>query len=209
MTNDDLKNIVEHPEIPDLDEQARDRIITVALNRYREVERPAETGTGKTSGGWLASAFKPALALTACLVLVVAVNKRWPPDTNTPDGSSLAADGYNAAVFEEYQSLFHHELKAVVAHDGEVDVVLGGQELVQSNPVVFIRIKSGGQPVFITAYSGQTIDTKIDGRNVKIEILTTSDHDVLLASDEFLLESGVLHGPDDFHADAHILETRL
>lgn len=209
MTNDDLKKNVEHPDIPDLDEQTRDRIVTVALNRYREAGHSAEKGTGKTFGEWLTPAFKPALALAACLVLIIAVNNRMPSDTNTPDGSPLAADGYNLAVFEEYQSLFQHELKAVVAHDGEVDVVLGGQELAQSNPVVFIRIKSKGQPVFITAYSGQTIDTKIDGRNVKIEILTTSDHGVLLASDEFLLENGVVHGPDDLHADAHVLETRL
>ena len=143
--------------------------------------------------------------MAAALLLIVAVRNEW------SGGGSLApnTDRYNVAVFEEYQSLFQHELRAVVARNGDVDVVLGGQETAQANPIVFIRIEADGKPVYITAYSGQTIEAEIGGKKVKMDILTTSDQDVLVASDEFMLESGVLHGPDNFSADAHVLEISL
>ena len=118
-------------------------------------------------------------------------------------------DLYSAAVFSEYQSLFQHELRAVVSRNGDVDVVLGGQGSQQANPLVFIRMEADGQPVYITAYSGQTIEAEIGGKTVTLDILTTTDQDVVLASDEFMLESGVLHGPDNFVADAHVLEISL
>ena len=148
------------------------------------------------------------MAAAAALVLVVAIQHSLPGGSTNGSGTS-GADRYSAAVFSEYQSLFQHELRAVVARNGDVDVVLGGQASQQTNPLVIIRIEADGQPIYITAYSGQTIETEIGGKSVVLDILTTADQEVVLASDEFMLERGVLHGPDDFVADAHILEVSL
>ena len=208
MTNDELKNILEQPDAPDLDDAARGRIVTSAAIRYRHAARGPETNTTASSGGLLKSTLKPLIAAAAALVLVVAIQHSLPGGDTNGSGTS-GTDRYSAAVFTEYQSLFQHELRAVVARNGDVDVVLGGQASQQTNPLVIIRIEADGQPVYITAYSGQTIETEIGGKSVVLDILTTADQEVVLASDEFMLESGILHGPDDFVADAHILEVSL
>ena len=205
MTDDNLKKILDKRDIPELDDAARERIVSSAAIRYRHAARNFEPARARSPGEWLATAFKPAFAVAAALLLIVAVRNEW------SGGGSLApnTDRYNVAVFEEYQSLFQHELRAVVARNGDVDVVLGGQETAQANPIVFIRIEADGKPVYITAYSGQTIEAEIGGKKVKMDILTTADQDVLVASDEFMLENGVLYGPDNFSADAHVLEISL
>lgn len=148
-------------------------------------------------------------AAAAALVLVITIQNIWVPGGDTNGAAALASDRYNVAVFGEYQTLFQDELRAVVARNGDVEVVLGGQDSQQTNPLVLIRIEADGKPVYITAYSGQTIEAEIGGKNVTLDILTTADRDVVLASDEFMLESGILYGPDNFDADAHVLETSL
>ena len=208
MTNDELKNILEQPEAPDLDDAARERIVTSAAIRYRHAAREAETDSAASSRGWLNTSLKPLMAAAAALVLVVAIQFSL-PGGNTSGPASSGADRYSAAVFSEYQSLFEDELRAVVARNGDVDVVLGGQRSQQTNPLVIVRIEADGQPVHITAYSGQTIETEIAGKSVTLDILTTADQEVVLVSDEFMLENGVLHGPDGFAADAHVLEVSL
>lgn len=209
MTNDKLKNLLEQPDAPDLDDAARERIVTSAAIRYRHAANVSETKSAPSYGSWLNLALKPMLAAAAALVLVIVVQNSLPVGGSTNDPGAPGTDRYNAAVFNEYQSLFQHELRAVIARQGDVSVVLGGQVSQQTNPLVIIRIEDDGQPVYITAYSGQTIEAEIGGKNVTLDILTTADQDVVLASDEFMLESGVLHGPDDFVADAHVLEVSL
>lgn len=86
---------------------------------------------------------------------------------------------------------------------------LGNRQVLKANPVVLIRLEADSKPVYITAYSGQTIETKIGGRTLRMEILTTSDREGLVASDEFMLERGVLYGPETYRADARVLEARL
>lgn len=208
MTNDELKNILKQPDAPDLDDAARERIVTSAAVRYRHAAREPEDTATTSSSGWLHTALKPLMAAAAALVLVVAIQHTLPGGNTNGSGRS-GADRYSATVFKEYESLFQHELRAVVARNGDVDVVLGGQAPQQTNPLVIIRIQADGQPVHITAYSGQTIETDIGGKRVTLDILTTTDQEVVLASDEFMLESGVLHGPDGFAADAHVLEVSL
>jgi len=208
MTNDELKNILEQPDVPDLDETARERIVTSAAIRYRHAAREPVAHAAPSSGGWLKSTLKPIVAAAAALVLVVAIQYSLPGgSTNGSIGSGT--DHYSAALFSEYQLLFQDELRAVVARNGDVDVVLGGRASQQTNPLVIIRIEADGQPVYITAYSGQTIDAQIGGKSVTLDILTTADQDVVLVSDEFMLESGTLHGPDSFVAEAHVLEVSL
>jgi len=209
MTNGDLKNILQQPDVPDLDAAARERIVSSAAIRYRHAASAPEPEAEKASGGWLSWSSKPLLAAVAALVLVIAMQNIWLPGSSGNGPIGLATDGYSAAVFEEYRSLFQDDLQAVVAHNGDVEVVLGGQDSQHNNPLVLIRIEAGGKPVYITAYSGQTIETEIGGKTVMLDILTTADQDVLLASDEFMLESGVLHGPDNFSVDAHVLEVSL
>lgn len=209
MTNDDLKEFVDRPDAPDLDEATRERMVSAAMIRYRHAGRSSATTLRRSIGDRLALAFKPAIAVAAGLAVIVVLQNAGPPGDNAIDTAALVSDDYNVAVFEEYQSLFQHELRAVVARNGEVDVVLGGQPAGQTNPLVFIRVEIEGQPVYITAYSGQTIEARIGGRRIRMDILATSDQDVVVASDEFMLERGVLHGPDNFSADAHLLETRL
>lgn len=210
MKDDDLKKILERPDVPDLDDATRERIVKMALNRYREAGRLPETTPRKSFSGWLMPALKPAIAVAVCLILIVTVRNQisTPPGDATANFSVQRTDSYNAAMFKEYQTLFQQELRALIAHDGEVDVILGGQEKAQMNPIVFIHIEKDGEPIYITAYSGQTVETEIAGKNVKMEILTTSDSDVLLASDDFIVEKGVIHGAEGFYADAHVLETR-
>ncbi len=208
MNNDDLKDILGQPDSPDLDDAARERIVTSAAIRYRHATRVAEVKFPEPASGWLTWTSKPLLVAAAALVLIVAILIPLPRD-NTNESGMLGTDHYSAAMFSEYQSLFQHELRAVVARNGDVDVVLGGQASQQSNPLVFIRMESDGQPVYITAYSGQTIEAEIGGKRVTLDILTTADQHVVLASDEFMLQNGVLHGPDNFVADAHVLEVSL
>ncbi len=210
MRDDDLKKILDHPDVPDLDDATRERIVKMALNRYREAGRLPGTTRRKSLSGWLIRALKPSIAVAVCLVLIVTVRNQIsaPPDDDTAIVSAQMTDSYNVALFEEYQSLFQQELRALVAHDGEVDVILGGQEKAQVNPVVFIHVEKDGEPVFITAYSGQIVETEIGGKKVKMEILTTSDSSVVLASDDFMLEKGVIYGAEGFYADAHVLETK-
>ena len=209
MRDDDLKKILEQPDVPDLEDATRERIVKMALNRYREAGRLPETTPRKSLSEWLIPALKPAIAVAVCLVLIVAVrNQISTPRDGDPAISAQMADSYNVELFEEYQSLFQQELSALVTHGGEVDVILGGQEKAQINPLVFIHIEKDGEPVFITAYSGQTVETEIGGKNVSMEILTTSDSNVLLAADNFMFEKGVIHGAEGFYADAHVLETK-
>ena len=125
------------------------------------------------------------------------------------DSFAPAADQYNAAVFEEYQALFQDDLQAVVERNGAVDVLLGDRQTSHDNPMVLLRIESEGKPVSIMAYSGQTIEAEINGKTVTLDILTTANHEVLVASDEFMLENGVFHGPGSYRADAHIVELSL
>ena len=210
MRDDDLRKILDHPDVPDLDDATRERIVKMALNRYREAGRLPGSTRRKSLSGWLIRALKPSIAVAVCLVLIVTVRNQIsaPPGDDTAIVSAQMTDSYNVALFEEYQSLFQQELRALVAHDGEVDVILGGQEKAQVNPVVFIHVEKDGEPVFITAYSGQTVETEIGGKKVKMEILTTSDSSVVLASDDFMLEKGVIYGAEGFYADAHVLETK-
>lgn len=208
MKNDELKDILRQPDSPDLDDAARERIVTSAAIRYRHATPMAEAKSPEPARGWLTWASKPLLLAAAALALVVAFLNPLLRD-NTIESGMLGTDRYSAAVFSEYQSLFQHELRAVVTRNGDVDVVLGGQASQQSNPLVLIRMESDGQPVYITAYSGQTIEAEIGGKRVTLDILTTVDQDVVLSADEFMLENGVLHGPDNFAADAHVLEVRL
>ena len=209
LKNDQLKRMLQQPEAPDLDNAARGRIVTSATIRYRHAGRVPETPSSTALGGWWKSAFNPLLAAAAILVLVIAVQVPLPLGGNSNDSNTLGNDQYNAAVFGEYQSLFQDELRAVVAHNGDVNVVLGGQAAQRSNPLVLIRLEADGKPVFITAYSGQTIETEVGGKNVTLDILTTADQEVVLTSDKFILERGVLHGASDFTADAHVLEVSL
>jgi len=209
MSNDELKNTLQNSDVPDLDDAARERIVTSAAIRYRHAGRTPGTETGKSFGGWLSGTAKPLFAAAAALVLVITIQNMWVPGGDTNGTAALASDRYNVAVFGEYQTLFQDELRAVVARNGDVEVVLGGQDSQQTNPLVLIRIEADGKPVYITAYSGQTIEAEIGGKNVTLDILTTADRDVVLASDEFMLESGILYGPDNFDADAHVLETSL
>lgn len=209
MKNDDLRRFVDQPDTPDLDDATRERIVSAAVVRYRHAERRSAATSQRSIGDWLGLALKPAIAVAAGVLVVIVLQNAGPPSSNGIDTASLISDDYNGAVFEEYRSLFQHELRAVVARNGEVDVVLGGQATGQTNPIVFIRVEIDGKPVYITAYSGQTIEAEIGGKKVRMDILTTSDQDVVVASDEFMFERGVLHGPDNFSADAHVLETRL
>ena len=211
MTDDELKNVLKRPDAPDLDIAARERIVTSAAIRYRHAGRTPETQSSAGMDGWWKSAFNPMLAAAAVLVLAITIALQipLPPGGNTNDSNTLATDRYNAAVFSEYQVLFQDDLRAVVARNGDVNVVLGGQATQQTNPLVIIRIEHDGEPVFITAYSGQTIEAEIGGENVTLDILTTTDQDVVLASDEFILDRGVLHGASDIVADAHVLEVSL
>jgi len=201
MNDKDLKEIVNPRDIPDLDDASRERIVTAAVRGYRQAEQVPSKTSGNLFGNLLAPAFKPIFAVAAGIAIVIAVQYGRLPDSNT--------DRYNAAVFKEYRSLFKHELRAVVARNGDVDVVLGGQEEEQTNPIIFLRIETDGEPVFITAYSGQTIEAEIGGKTVTMDILTTSDQGILVAADDFMLESGVLHGPNNLSVNAHMLETSL
>ncbi len=207
MKDDDLKKLLGQCDVPDLDDRAKERIATLAVGRYRDAERAPKPKPEMPSRSWLAAGFKPAFALAVCVVVIV--GQRFLSDRDPNAIATPVTDKYAAAVFAEYRSLFQDELKALVAHNGDVDVVLGGQGAAQRNPLVVIRIEVDGKPVYITAFSGQTIEADIGGKRVTLEILTTTDQGVVLASDEFLLEDGVLHGPEGFNADAHVLETRL
>ena len=208
MKNDQLKDILVQPDSPDLDDATRERIVTSAAIRYRHATHVAEAKSPEPASGWLTWTSKPLLVAAAALALVVAILNPL-LRVNTNESGMLGTDRYSAAVFSEYQALFQHELRAVVARNGDVNVILGGQASQQSNPLVFIRMESDGQPVYITAYSGQTIEAEIGGKSVTLDILTTADQGVVLAADEFMLENGVLHGPDNFVADAHVLEVNL
>ncbi len=200
MNNDELRQLVEDPDVPDLDAATRERIVNAAVSRYVQAA-PVRTATIRQSWrDWLAPALKPALAVAAGLVLVIGLRYGESPGTDR--------DRYDAAVFEQYELLFPDELRAVVWREGDVDVVLGDRAT-QSNPVVLIRLEIEGEPVYITAYSGQTIETEIGGRSVSLDILTTSGRGALVASDDFIIDSGIVHGPADFTGDAHVLETRL
>lgn len=210
MTDDELKNLLKRPDAPDLDIAARERIVTSAAIRYRHAGRVPETKSSAVVDGWWKSAFNPMLAAASMvLAITIVVKIPFPLGGNANDPNTLATDQYNAAVFGEYQTLFQDDLRAIVARNGDVNVVLGGQASQQNNPLVVIRIESDGKPMFITAYSGQTIEAEIGGKNVTLDILTTTDQDVVLASDEFMLERGVLHGASSFVADAHVLEVSL
>jgi hypothetical protein len=209
LKNDQLKRMLQQPEAPDLDNAARERIVTSATIRYRHAGRVPETPSPAALGSWWKSAFTPLLAAAAILVLVMAVKVPLPLGGNSKDLIALGNDQYNAAVFGEYQSLFQDELRAVVARNGDVNVVLGGQAVQRSNPLVVIRLEADGNPVFITAYSGQTIETEIGGKSVTLDILTTADQEVVLTSDNFILERGVLHGASEFVAEAHVLQVSL
>jgi len=211
VKDDDLKKMLDHPDIPELDDATRDRIVTMAVNRFRETGQRSEAAPKRPMSQWLIPALKPAMAAAACLVLIVMVRNEFTvsPDDRTAAESAQMMDSYNVAVFQEYQTLFQNELRAVVARDGEVDVMLGGQDDGQINPVVFVHLEMDGEPVFITAYSGQSIETVIAGKNVTLEILTTSDSDVVLVSDNFMVDDGVLHGAEGIYADAHVLEMNL
>lgn len=200
--NADLKKMLEEPEAPELDHAARDRIVTSASIRYRHAGRVSEAPDSTAHGAWWKLALGPLVAVGVVLALVI-------QDPMNSGGKSTANDQYNAAVFAEYQSLFQDELRAVVARDGDVNVVLGGQAAWRSNPLVLIRMETEGAPVFITAYSGQTIQTEIAGQPVTLDILTTADQEVVLTSEKFILDGGVLHGAPDFAADAHVLEVSL
>jgi len=211
MTDDELKNVLKRPDAPDLDITARERIVTAAAIRYRHAGRTPESQSSAGMAGWWKSAFNPMFAASAVVVLAITVAflVSFPYGGSTSDSNALATDQYNAAVFSEYQMLFQDDLRAVVARNGDVNVVLGGQATQQTNPLVIIRIEHDGKPVFITAYSGQTIEAEIGGENVTLDILTTTDQDVVLASDEFMLDRGVLHSASDIVADAHVLEVSL
>ena len=173
--------------------------------RYRHAANDSEAVTSHRA--WTRYALKPLLAVAASLIVVVMVQTTLSPPGS--DSSAITTDQYNAAVFDEYRALFHDELRAVVARNGDVDVVLGGRQTMQANPLVLLRLETDGAPVYITTYSGQTIEADIGGKTIRMEILTTSDSEVLVASDDFILERGVLYGPDSFRADAHVLETSL
>lgn len=204
MTDDDLERVFGASAVPVLDDAARDRIVSSAVIRYRHAAN--DSAPAPSPGNWLGSAFKPVTAGVAALVIVVLAQNVLPPMGGSSD---VDGDRYNAALFEEYRTLFQEELRAVVAHGGGVDVVLGGQSSVRINPVVVICLKADGAPMTITAYSGQTIEAVIGGKTVSLDILTTPDNDVMVASADFVLERGLLHGPDFYQADAHVLETSL
>lgn len=208
MTNDEMTRILNGADVPELDDAARERIVSSALIRYRQSAANFEPAPAGSPREWLVAVIKPAFAVAAAVVVILGVQTVWSP-TTIDDPSAPATDQYNVAVFEEYRTLFEDDLRAVVARNGDVDVVLGGRHTARANPIVLIRIVSGGKPVYITAYSGQTIETEIGGKMVTLDILTTSDQEVLVASDEFMLEGGVFHGSNSYRADAHIVELSL
>lgn len=206
MNVEELKNSLQDITIPELEEQVRDRILKKALNRYQQVQTAPESAQKFVfTGSLFGSGLITAIALTICVVAFVMNTIMLPannPTIKQPDYVSL---NYNLAVFKEYQNLFQQDLKALVVHNGDIDVLHDANEQAQVNPLVFIEISKNDKQTFITAFSGQEVEVMLDNRPLTIAVLVTANSQVILSSEEFVLDGHDVYGPEDLFAKAHIV----
>ncbi len=93
---------------------------------------------------------------------------------------------YEIALLKEYKNLFSGELKALVNHNGQIDLVLGGTDLSQNNPAVIIDFKNNGEHVRLVGFSGQTLTFKLGEQEIQIDVLLDTENKILLVGNDFI-----------------------
>lgn len=176
--NNDLQDILNRSDVPELDEKARRRIVDNAVSQYRIAGQRA--AISPYHQGWFTTRWK-GLAFACIAVLAVTLPLTIYLGQVGEEVKSLKQE---VALLREYQALFASELKAVVlSRQGEVELVLGADRAAASNPAVLIEFSKDGEGTRVIGVSGQTISFTLGGKAVSIELLLTTDSEILLVGE--------------------------
>lgn len=208
MDHVDLKKIVDRLEVPAITEAGKERILAVANARYRAVgdhgNMVADRLFARAISEWIAPLWKPVVAFSLMALVILT------PVYRTSELSQQVADlRYELELLHEYKELFSGDLKALVKYNGQVDLVLGGDELSQSNPPVLIDFRNKAQSVRVIGYSGQSISFQLGAKAVILDVLTTPEGEVLLSGGDFVWSKGIAPNLNGYRVDARLLRKEL
>jgi hypothetical protein len=188
MNDEEIKQGLEISNFPVMDDSAKKRIIKVSVARFCEVERESferkQNSLSVTVGRWLEPLWRPALAITVCSLVYMMVNAQNPIQL----AGEVKDLEYEITLLKEYQSLFPEELKALVNHQGQVDLVLGGNNFLQANPTVVIDFINQGERIRLVGISGQSISFQLGGQEIQVEVLINKENQILLVGKDFVWE---------------------
>ena len=198
--NKDLQDIPNRDDIPELDEKARRRIVDNAVSQYRIAGQRA--AVSPHHHGWFAT-HRKRLAFACMAVLAVMLPLALHNGQVSEEVKSLKQE---IALLREYQALFANELKAVVlSRQGGVELVLGTDRAAASNPAVLVEFSKDGKGTRLIGVSGQTLSFTLDGKTVSIELLLTTDGEVLLIGEDGVWRQGTGNGLLGHKVTAHLL----
>jgi hypothetical protein len=205
MKDEELKKSFERSDIPELDEGAKDRIVSAAIRRFREVSQ--ETGDISSDSftdkfeRWWGPVWKPALAFSVCVLIISIIYFQ-----RTSELSKQVNDlQYEIAMLKEYKNLFSGKMKALVNHNGQVDLVLGGNSLSQNNPAVVIDFKNNGEHVRIVGFSGQPLTFKLGKQEIQIDVLLNAENKILLVGNDFVWQEKSGDRIQGYQVDTQVL----
>lgn len=139
---------------------------------------------------------------TACLVIGCAVGL-WLAGRPSVPNDLLAQ---NLALLREVSAMFPNSVRAVVADESGVRLVLSDQPDVPASSPLWIRVCQGNRCQSVITFSGQTVELS----GIQLEVLADAEGHVLLVGEHVVwssAEGGRLFA--DGKVEAHVLEVVL
>ncbi len=105
--------------------------------------------------------------------------------------------------------LFPNRLQAVIVRAEGLDIRLHAEPTRVSDQPILVELSApGAEPVQLISYSGQTVETTIANRQLRLDLLVTGADGVLILGSDFVWTEQEAVGVGDLQIRARCLEVR-
>jgi hypothetical protein len=174
MNDESLNEKLRSLELPAPDPAAREKALHRALIAFENREASAPPTPRTYRAGWLVVGAAAALVCALGILL---------PHVLTERPADLASQ---RALLKQMEALFPGQLRAIVEHGDDVDVLTEDERGSASDQPLVVTFRSAAKTIRVVSYSGRDVCLTIAGENVCFEMLLTDDGDVILSGKDFL-----------------------
>lgn len=174
-----------------------DRFPDAIVRRLRKEAEATSLHVRHWAAGWL----RWSLGLsTVCLLIgVVVLHRSKPPP---PNGTTTLSP----SLLREVVDMFPNRVRAILADDAGVQIVLSDRPDIPRSSFLLIRITAGGKQKSVCTFSGQTIEIA----GLELEVLADAGGHVLLVGNQTVWSSAQGKGSfAGFQVEAHVLDSLL
>lgn len=157
--------------------------------------------------GWAAV---PVAAVLAFLIFMPSLLSRQDGTPTSRSDFSFVGVEDSRRILREVRTLFPNHLKTIIIGAEGMNIRLHEEATRLSDQAILVEVSAPGvAPIQFISFSGQTIETTIADRTIRLELLLTAGNGVLIAGDDFVWTEHDPVGVTDLRIRAQRLETPL